>query len=557
MITHAQTDQELVWGSYYGVVNQGIQLELIQDIAELPNGNFVILGRTQSFSGMSTAGAHQTSGNGGFECFLACFNEDRERLWASYFGGSGAEEPHGVEGMADGSFVICGSTNSASNIATTGAFQENIEDGYYNGFLSRFSGDGELLWSTYLGPPAGDSLAYSVIRDLVVTTNDDIVVVGQTYSPNFPVTENVVQPEYAGADAFISRFNSSGELVWSTFYGGPGLDQLSSVNVDSQGNIIGLGLTESEIGIATLGAHQTNYSGEGDMFVLKLTEAGNMIWSSYLGGDAEEDSNLGSVLTDSEDNIYISGLTESMSNIATPGAYQGDLLADESPYRNSMIGKFSPSGEYIWGSYFGSYGFTISSSLAIHSGKLIVAGYTYPPESSVIAGEPWQSDALNSSVNFLASFSLDGEKEWGTYYGGSGQDTPYSIKSFSDGTLAIAGYTNSDNGIETPDAFQPQNNGHDGFFSFFNINFGTGLSETENLALSVFPNPTTSHVRLQLPPEFAFQADIRIYNSVGQSISQIENFTSLNPLPMNHPPGLYVVEARNGNKVARSKVVVE
>src|SRR5690554_2895670 len=143
MFAHAQTDQELVWGSYYGVVNQDLQLELIQDITELPNGNFVILGRTQSISGLSTVGTHQANGSGGYECFLAFFNEDRERLWATYFGGSGADEPIGVESMSDGSFVICGSTNSSFNIATSGAFQENIEEGYYNGFLSRFSNDGE------------------------------------------------------------------------------------------------------------------------------------------------------------------------------------------------------------------------------------------------------------------------------------------------------------------------------------------------------------------------------------------------------------------------------
>lgn len=558
MFAHAQTDQELVWGSYYGVVNQDLQLELIQDITELPNGNFVILGRTQSISGLSTVGTHQANGSGGYECFLAFFNEDRERLWATYFGGSGADEPIGVESMSDGSFVICGSTNSSFNIATSGAFQENIEEGYYNGFLSRFSNDGELLWSTYLGPPAGDSLAFTVISDIVVATNDDVVVVGHTYSPNFPVTENVIQSEYAGyVDAFISRFNNNGELIWSSFYGGPDPDKLSSVNVDSQGNIITLGITDSDSGIATQGAYQSDYEGESDLFLLKLTGAGELIWCTYLGGEDEELSYLQSLVVDDEDNIYLSGTTESTSNIATSDVHQDELLVEEFPYRNSMIGKFSPSGEYIWGTYFGNYGYTMSKSMAIHSGKLIVAGHTYPPETTIIEGEPWQTDALNSSVNFLASFTLDGEKEWGTYYGGDGQDTPHSIQSFSDGTLAIAGYTNSDNGIATPDAFQSQNNGSDGFFSFFNINFDTGFNETENRALSVFPNPTTSHIRLQLPPNFAFRAAVTVYNITGQMVGSNENFNSLDPLPMNYPLGLYVVEARSNGQVVRGKVVVE
>jgi len=85
----------------------------------------------------------------------------------------------------------------------------------------------------------------------------------------------------------------------------------------------------------------------------------------------------------------------------------------------------------------------------------------------------------------------------------------------------------------------------------------SGIEEKNNDVLGVFPNPTTSHIRLQLPTEFAFQADIRVYNSVGQTVAQIENFNTLDPLPMNYPPGLYIVEARNENKVARGKVVVE
>lgn len=81
-------------------------------------------------------------------------------------------------------------------------------------------------------------------------------------------------------------------------------------------------------------------------------------------------------------------------------------------------------------------------------------------------------------------------------------------------------------------------------------------NESENIFMA-FPNPATSHIRLQLPPEFAFQSQISVYNLAGQVVAQHENFNSSELLPLNHPPGLYIVEARNGNKVARGKVVVE
>src|SRR5690606_8668806 len=277
-----------------------------------------------------------------------------------------------------------------------------------------------------------------------------------------------MQTVHAGSlDAFICRFNSNGELEWSSLYGGISSDRLYSVGVDSQGNIIAAGDTESESGISTQGVHQTEYAGERDLFMVKFTGTGSLLWGTYLGGEGEEFYSSNKIILDEEDNIYITGLSESITNIATDGAHQVEIMSDISINRNILIGKFSPSGEYIWGTYFGTArnsGWPISRSLSNHGGRLVLTGHT-PPDGSIISGEPWQS-TTNSPTNFIASFTLDGEWEWGTYYGGEGGDSPYSIKSFSNGTLAVVGHTNSNNGIATPDGFQPQNNGNDGFFSF-------------------------------------------------------------------------------------------
>lgn len=72
-----------------------------------------------------------------------------------------------------------------------------------------------------------------------------------------------------------------------------------------------------------------------------------------------------------------------------------------------------------------------------------------------------------------------------------------------------------------------------------------------------FPNPASSHIRLQLPPEFAARVVVTVYNIAGQVVSHHDNFNTQHPLPMPHPPGLYVVEARSDGNVAREKVVVE
>ena len=467
----------------------------------------------------------------------------------------------GVETLSDGSIVVAGLTTSGTNISTPGASQEELNDGSFYAFLSRFSITGELMWSTYLGPPTDIMNTYSEIREIVVLPNNDIVAAGVTLSPEFPVSEEAMQTDHQGGwETFICRFNSDGEMLWSTFFGGPEDDVVYSVDVDSQGDIVMLGYTESETGIATTGGHQEQYEGDQDLFIVKYTGNGTIEWSTYLGGGAEEAIPGESVLTVGEDNnIYFAASTESELNMATVGAHQTEILGDEDPLRNVIIGKFSPEGEYIWGTYFGSFAFTIAKAIDFRSGSLIVAGNSSSSDDHIIEGEPWQANSLGmTSSNFLASFSTDGQQEWGTYYGGEDIDFSRSLVAFSDGTLAITGSSQSETGIATPDGFQSNNQGIDGFFSFFQINFETGFGEREELLEDVMsiPNPARQQVRLQLPPSFSFRADVTVYDLSGKAVATHPQFNSLESLPLPHTPGMYV-ECRNKGEVVRSKVVVE
>ncbi|TVR37858.1 MAG: T9SS C-terminal target domain-containing protein, partial [Cryomorphaceae bacterium] len=68
--------------------------------------------------------------------------------------------------------------------------------------------------------------------------------------------------------------------------------------------------------------------------------------------------------------------------------------------------------------------------------------------------------------------------------------------------------------------------------------------------------PTTQHVWLDLPPAFAFHAEVSVYNSVGQLVQRHTQYSSHEPLRLPHPPGLYIIEARRGESAVRAKVVV-
>jgi hypothetical protein len=553
----AQTDQELVWASYYGVPNALFEYDIIEAIAETPDGGFAIYGVTYSSSGLATPGAHQMNSNGSAECFIARFDENRERLWATYFGGLNHETPNNSIGvLPDGSLIVSGITASSSNIATENAYQENNTG--YTGFIARFSPFGELMWSTYYGLGDTDAMV-AELWDLVMLPDGDVVVVGYTQSPNLLTSPDAFQTDHAGSfDGFIARFTSDGDLVWSTYFGGPESDQLMKAAIGSDGHIVVLGTTQSATQIASNDAHQEVYAGDTDLVLLKISADGELLWSTYFGGEGlERGYNLCDISTDEQNNIYVLSRTNSVSGITTPDSNQPILDVTGQYDENTLLARFSPDGILEWGSYFGNSE-TAGRGLTIHSGNLVMAGNTIS-DIGVSYGNPWQANFPGTDENavFISSFTSSGEPIWGTYYGGGGNDSPTNVTTFSNNLLAVTGGTTSPNDITTFDGFQTQQFDIDGFFSFFEIDFSTSVAENELLPISIFPNPARESVRLNLPPHFAFQADIVVYNAVGQVVSQHAAFNALQVLPLNHPPGLYIVEARNGRQVARGKVVLK
>jgi hypothetical protein len=80
------------------------------------------------------------------------------------------------------------------------------------------------------------------------------------------------------------------------------------LTVDKQNNVYMIGSTDSDTGISTAGSYQTTRGGANDAFIVKFNTAGLRQWATYYGGTAIE--GVVSIITDEQDNIYITGRTE-------------------------------------------------------------------------------------------------------------------------------------------------------------------------------------------------------------------------------------------------------
>jgi len=340
------------WGTYYG----GNSDEQGFDVTTDANGNIYIVGSINntltSSTAIATPGAHQTTFGGVQDAFIAKFNASGIRLWGTYYGGTGGEIAQGIDIDNNGDVYVTGSTSgtsSSSSIATAGTFQSVYSGASYDAFVVKFNPTGVRLWGTYYGGNGSD-----MSRKIVAANDGSIYILGDTKSTDVIASPGAHQLAFGGGtqeDAFIVKFNNSGNRLWGTYYGGSGFDQSDYIITDQFGNVFIAGGTNSSSSIATTGAYQSTIGGGVDAFLVKFNNSGVRQWGTYFGGSSS-DRGSGGLAIDIDGNIYMSGYTFSNSGISTPDAYQSIFAGSQ----DAFLAKFNTVGVRIWGSYYGGSG---------------------------------------------------------------------------------------------------------------------------------------------------------------------------------------------------------
>jgi hypothetical protein len=309
-----------IWGTYFGGGNGSTLSSGIENCSSLaidPSDNVYMTGYTQSTFGIASGGFQNTyigdttiSTNS--NTYLVKFSSSGSRIWSTYYGGNGLNSGYDVTTDLNGNVYLCGITPNTNGIAS-GGFQSTYGGGFRDGFLAKFNSAGNRIWSTYYGG-SGQDWAESIVTD----NNGNVYLAGTTESPNGIATGGF-QNTYGGGsnDGFVAKFNSTGNRIWSTYYGGSASDGIESITLDNAGYLYCVGRTASTNNIS-LGGFQNFYGGGAlDVLLVKLNNSGDRIGASYFGGSASENGN--SIASNTSGNIYFGGRTQSISGIANSG----------------------------------------------------------------------------------------------------------------------------------------------------------------------------------------------------------------------------------------------
>jgi hypothetical protein len=378
-----------------------------------------------------------------------------------------------------------------------------------------------------------------------------VYLVGSTYdylniSNTVIPTTGAHQTTYGGGwmDAFLVKFDASGNRIWGTYYGGEYEEYGYSCSTDTSGNVYLSGITGSTNAIATSGAHQTTHGNGGygyDAFLVKFDASGTRLWGTYYGGNFVDSGYATSCMTDKLGNVYLAGSTGSSNGIATPGAHQ-------TTPGSSFLVKFDASGTRLWGTYYGALDNGNGNSCSVDTlGNVYLAGFTNSSNTIATSGAHQTTYGGGWKDAYLVKFDASGTRLWGTYYGGNSEDLGYSCIADGSGNVYLVGTTYSTSGIASSSGHQTILSSG-GYCDAFLVKFdGTGTSSgLEDLhendsPFTLSPNPGKTHLSIS-GEGLERILGVQVLNTLGQVIYQSPESNSVNTeLSLSLPQGIYEV----------------
>lgn len=261
-------------------------------------GNVYISGFTTGSLAGANAGAN--------DAFVRKYDSTGAVQWTQQLGTSSHDRSWGVAADGLGSVYISG---------TTGGSLAGASAGGEDAFLRKYAADGSIQWSRQLGTSGSDG-SYAVSADGL----GNVFISGYT-------TGSLNGPNAGGVDAFLTKYDSTGGLLWTRQQGTAGLDYGLGVSADAIGNVYITGVTAGSLGGPNAGAE--------DAFLSKYDAAGNLQWTRQLGTLAPDVSY--SVSAAELGYIYIAG--------TTAGGLAGSFAGGNA---DAFIGKYDADGNVEW-----------------------------------------------------------------------------------------------------------------------------------------------------------------------------------------------------------------
>ncbi len=473
-------------------------------------------------------------------------NSSGNILWAKSSAGSGIEEAYDVTTDNSGNVIMTGYFGSPDITFGTTSITNSAYGGY-DIFLVKYDSTGNLIWADSAGS-TGNEAAYTISTD----NNENIYIAGGYTSSSLSFGSETLSNQGL-ADIFVTKYNAAGAILWAKCFGGTDNDEAYSISNDNSGNTYLTGYFSSntiDFGSITL---TNTSSGNSDIFITKLDVNGNVIWARGFGGSSYEAGN--SIACDNNTNLYVTGSflsstinpggallnnqgnsdvfilkysndgnliwaksfgtdayeeglsikTDNSHNIIVTGYFLGATLnfdnytvSNISSGTNDMfLTKLNPDGFIFWANRMGGAGNESGNGLFTdQSDNIYVTGGFDSPSIST-AGTVLTN--AGSGDIFISKYNPFGVAMWAESIGSEGIETSYGISGDNIGNIYISGSFSSSALNFGTNSLQ-----NAGYYDLFLANLHsdnlTDIPSLENESeLLVYPNPTNGTFTILIP----------------------------------------------------------
>ncbi|MES1223755.1 MAG: T9SS C-terminal target domain-containing protein, partial [Bacteroidota bacterium] len=258
-----------------------------RSVYQTSDGGSIIAGNTNSTNG-DVLGNH-----GSYDYWLVKIDAAGTVQWKKTYGGTTSDKGYAVIQLSYGGYLAVGNASS-----TDGDVTGNHGSSDY--WIIRLNSAGTILWQKSLGGTSTD-----VARGVIQTLDGKLMVIGYSRSSNGNVTN-----AHGGYDFWLTKLDTSGNLIWQKTYGGTKDELAYTVKQASDSSFLIVGYTLSNDGDIS----GQNHSAKNDIWVVKTDKTGTLLWQKTLGGNSNDYSN--SFIQTNDKGYLIIGYTES---------YDGDV----------------------------------------------------------------------------------------------------------------------------------------------------------------------------------------------------------------------------------------
>ena len=380
---------------------------------------------------------------------------DPTYIWHTFYGGQGdyassiALDSHGNIYLAVESY---GTWNGPA-----GQLPRNDFAGMCDIAIVKLDSAGTYQWHTYYG-----GSGYDQSPSLKLDASGNIYVTGYSFATwNGPTGQSPLHT-HSGSDCdiVVMELNNAGGYLWHTFYGSTYFDMANCIGLDSAGNIVVAGSSQTTwngpTGQLPLHAHSTTQY-DTEMVILKLSSAGGYLWHTFYGGTGYDIVNA--LVMDASNNIYAAGYSGASAGGSIGSTWNGpNGQAPLNSYKglsDIVVIKLDSAGGYIWHTFYGSAATEAAYGIALDiNANIIVCGYSDATWNGPAAQPPLHAFTGGYDA-VVMKLSNTGGYIWHTFYGGSGTDYALAIKVSPNGNIIVDGVSNSTWG--GPNGQSPQN----------------------------------------------------------------------------------------------------